>query len=95
MHKWILHFAIATEVTEASKTIITFKMMSGIISINETEYKITRGNGEAIGEKHDDFLLQAQGTNLDGHSITLKLAGRYFRICVTPLCNWTSSFAAN
>lgn len=87
MHKWILHFAIATEVTEAIKTIITFKVMSGLISINETEYKITRGNGKVIGEKHGDFLLQAQGTNPDRHSITLKLAGLYFRICGTPLCN--------
>ncbi|MCW4053527.1 MAG: hypothetical protein NWE84_01220 [Candidatus Bathyarchaeota archaeon] len=77
---------MASEAREPSKTIITFKVMSDIISINETEYKIARGNGEVIGEKHY-FPLQAQGTNPDGQSITLKLAGRYFQICGTPLCN--------
>lgn len=86
MHKWILQFAMASEAREPSKTIITFKVMSGMISINETECKITSGNGEVIGEKQN-FLLQAQGTNDDGQSITLKLAERYFRICGTPLCN--------
>jgi hypothetical protein len=70
-------FALALEATEVNETIIKFNVISGTVKINETEYAITGGNGAVIRDKHG-FLLQAQGTNADGQSVTLKLAGRYF-----------------
>jgi hypothetical protein len=70
-------FALALEATEANKTIIKFNVISGRVEINEIEYTITGGKGAVIRDKHG-FLLQAQGTSLDGQSATLKLAGRYF-----------------
>jgi hypothetical protein len=70
-------FTLALEATEVNETIIKFNVISGTVKINETEYVITEGNGAVIRDKHG-FLLQAQGTNPDGQSVTLKLAGRYF-----------------
>jgi hypothetical protein len=70
-------FTLALEAAEVNETTIKFDVVGGTVRINETEYVITEGNGAVIRDKHG-FLLQAQGTSVDGQSVTLKLAGRYF-----------------
>ncbi len=70
-------FALSLEATEINATVIKFDVVGGTVRINGTDYTMTEGNGAVIREKHI-FLLQAQGTNPDGESVTLKLAGRYF-----------------
>ena len=70
-------FALSLEATEINATVIKFDVVGGIVRINGTDYTMTEGNGAVIREKHV-FLLRAQGTNPDGESVTLKLAGRYF-----------------
>jgi hypothetical protein len=70
-------FALALEAAEVNETIIKFNIVGGIVRINGADYAITGGNGAVIRDKHG-FLLQAEGTNPEGQSVTLKLAGRYF-----------------
>jgi hypothetical protein len=45
--------------------------------VNGISYTIAAGKGGVLTGKHA-ILLQAQGTNADGQTVTIKLAGRYF-----------------
>ena len=71
------NFTLTLEKTGDNATIPKFNVISGTIDVNGTIYTITSGNGGVIRSRHL-ILLQAQGTQLDGQTVTLKLAGRYF-----------------
>lgn len=70
-------FTLSLEAVEINETVIRFNVVGGTVEVNGTEYAIAEGNGAVIRDKHG-FLLEAQGTNLEGQTATLKLAGRYF-----------------
>jgi hypothetical protein len=70
-------FTLSLEAVEVNETIIKFDVVGGTVEINGTEYAITQGKGAVIRDKHG-FLLEAQGNDVGGQPVTLKLAGRYF-----------------
>ncbi len=71
------NFTLTLSPTETNATVKKFDVVSGTVNIDGVTYTISNGNGAAL-TKRRLILLQATGTDSNGESVTLKLAGRYF-----------------
>ncbi len=71
------NFTLTLSPTETNATVKKFDVLSGTVNIDGVTYTISNGNG-AVLTKRRLILLQATGTDSNGQSVTLKLAGRYF-----------------
>ncbi len=73
------NFTLTLQRAGGNNTVPRFNLVGGNVVINGISYSIASGNGGVLRGRHL-ILLKAQGTGPDGQEITLKLAGRYFRI---------------
>ena len=62
--------------TSTTGTVKRFDVTGGTLVANGVTYAFTSGNGGVLTGRHD-VLLQAQGTDSNGQTVTLKFAGQY------------------
>ena len=70
------NFTLTLQQTSINGTVKKFAVTDGTVIVNGVTYEVTDGNGGVLTRRHL-ILLQAQGTNPDGHAVTFKLAARY------------------
>ena len=75
--KFPANFTLTLQTTSTAATVKKFDITGGTVVVNGVSYAITNGNGGVATGRHL-VLLQAQGTDPNGQTVTLKLEGRYF-----------------
>ncbi len=70
------NLTLTVQPTTINGTVRLFDVTGGTLVANGATYTFTNGNGGVLTRRHD-ILLQAQGTDQNGQSATLKLAGQY------------------
>ena len=71
------NLTLTLQPTSTSGPVKQFDVTAGtLVTANGLSYAFNSGNGAVLTGRHD-VLLQAQGTDPNGQSVTLKLAGQY------------------
>jgi hypothetical protein len=70
------NLTLTVQPTTINGTVRLFDVTGGTLVANGDTYTFTNGNGGLLTRRHT-ILLQAQGTDQNGQSATLKLAGQY------------------
>ena len=71
------NLTLTAQPTDTSSPHKLFDVTGGtLVTANGATYTFSSGNGAVLTGRHS-VLLQAQGTDADGQTVTLKLAGQY------------------
>ena len=76
-NKFPANFTLTFQATSTDASVKKFDVTGGTMVVNGVIFAITNGNGRVATGRHL-VLLQAQGTDPTGQTVTLKLEGRYF-----------------
>ena len=70
------NLTLTLQPTSTNGNVKLFDVTGGTLVANSVTYTFTGGNGGVLTGRHA-VLLQAQGTDPNGQTVTLKLAGQY------------------